>query len=306
MGDITRSSRCRICNHRSFDTIMTDVRTRLGETYGLKQCKNCSFISTDPLPSPEILKKYYAGSYRQGENAIADRYLSLFYKIRMRGLIKEIHKMLPPSARILDWGAGDGALVRLLADEGFESYGIDAYSTDINHDKLFNATIESVPFSHGFFDAITCFHVLEHIDQPVLSLNKAFSLLKPGGIIIIEVPNIDSISFRLFQKRWHPLDLPVHVNHFNPSVLRILLEESTRSRVFKTKYFSPRHAPNSFLVSLLPSLSPPKIRAKHAGKFPASIMATYLVLQIMIYPYIILEAILGRGEIIQMYARKQR
>ena len=108
--------------------------------------------------------------------------MTRFYAIRMRGIIKNIKQQVLPKARILDWGAGQRSFLRLLDEQGYDSYGIDNFSSPTHHKKLIKASIEEVPFANEFFDAITCFHVLEHIGNPVQAVIKALSLLKPNGI----------------------------------------------------------------------------------------------------------------------------
>ena len=295
-----RVDSCRICNGSELAPILSGLQTRLGEVYSLKQCKECAFISTHPLPGPKVLKQYYDQDYWQNPGGLLDT----FYKLRMRGIIKAIKKRVPRNGRVLDWGAGDGSLIRLLEAEGFEGYGIDRYSTQSTNKKLINASIQDAPFQDEFFDAITCFHVLEHIDEPVLSINRAMQLLKPGGILVLEVPNIESVSFKLFKKKWYPLDIPVHINHFSQTVLQRILNKVGGNQILRVDHFSHRHSPSSVLLSFLPAISPPRVRAKHTGKFPAPLMVLYLFLQLISYPFPLIEALVRRGEILRMYVQK--
>jgi len=186
---------CRICNSREFSTILSGIKTRLSETYSLRQCKICSFISVDPLPPSKDLKQYYDQDYWQRDDGKKNRWLTLLYKLRMCCIVRKLKKLVPPNGRILDWGAGDGSLLNLLEKAGFDCWGIDSYSLPLNDSRLISTTIEEAPFATAFFDAITCFHVLEHIDRPVFSLKKALGLLKLGGILVVEVPNMVPLGY---------------------------------------------------------------------------------------------------------------
>ena len=300
----SQTESCRICNSSLLVEILSDLNTRLGEVYSLKKCQTCSFVGTSPLPTADRLAQYYNWDYWQGNKSNATKLLTLFYSLRMSGVILNLKKLVPLKARILDWGAGDGAFQRLLEEKGFESYGIDNYSTDSNHKKIISTSIEEAPFPEGFFDAITCFHVLEHIHDPVTSVKKARSLLKPGGIFIVEVPNIGSLSFKFFRNSWYPLDVPVHLNHFTPEVMQELFEIVGNLRIIKTTQFSNRHAPSSLLLSLVPFISPPRVRERFSGHFPFPLMILYLLLQIICAPVPLIEAAFRHGEIIRMYIRK--
>jgi 2-polyprenyl-3-methyl-5-hydroxy-6-metoxy-1,4-benzoquinol methylase len=284
--------------------ILSGLQTRLGEVYSLMHCKACAFISTHPLPDPNSLKQYYDQDYWQNSVGKTGSLLDRFYKLRMHGIIKTIKKMVPPGSRILDWGAGDGSLLRLLEANGFEGVGIDIYSAESPHRKLINSSIQDAPFQGEFFDAITCFHVLEHIDNPVLSLKTAMQFLKPGGILVFEVPNIESVSFKLFKKKWYPLDIPVHINHFSLSVLKRILDIVGSNQILRVDHFSHRHSPSSVLLSVLPAISPPRVRARYSGSFPAPLMVSYLFLQLISYPFPLIEALVHRGEILRMYVQK--
>jgi SAM-dependent methyltransferase len=305
MSNENPADNCRICNSSLSVTILSDLKTGMGEIYGLKQCKVCSFVSTDPLPSAEELGQYYNQDYWQHGDGRTGRLLNLLFKFRMSGILSDLKKLVPQKGRILDWGAGDGKLVQLLKKEGFVGYGIDIYSAELNQNNLFSATIEDAPFKNEFFDAVTCFHVLEHIDRPIPSIKRAFQLLKPGGILVLEVPNIASIGFQVFKKNWYPLDIPVHLNHFSPLVMQRIFDNIGRSQVVKVDCFSQRHSPGSLVLSLIPAISPPKVRARHGGRFPLSLMILYLLLQLISYPFALIEALIHRGEIFRMYVRKK-
>ena len=305
MSNENPADKCRLCNSSVPATILSDFKTRMGEIYSLKQCSACSFVSTDPLPSAEELKRYYDQDYWQPGKGRTDSLLKLLYKFRMSGIISDLKKLVPQKGRILDWGAGDGRLVRHLEEEGFVGFGIDIYSANLNQNNLFSATIEDAPFKNEFFDAITCFHVLEHIDRPIPSIKRAFQLLRPGGILVLEVPNIASTGFQVFKKDWYPLDIPVHLNHFSPRVMQRIFDHIGCSQIIKIDYFSHRHSPSSLVLSLIPALSPPKVRARNAGRFPLSVMILYLLLQLSAYPLSLIEALVHRGEVFRMYVRKK-
>jgi SAM-dependent methyltransferase len=275
-----------------------------GTGYSLKRCSRCSFISVDPLPTPEILEQYYNRNYWQPRQNKTVDVLDFQYKLQMLGIIRNIKKMVPHKGKILDWGAGDGSLLKLLENAGFKCWGLDTYSTHPTDTSLMNTTIEDIPLPDNFFDAITCFHVLEHILDPVTSLTKALSLLKTDGILVVEVPNVESCGFRIFKKKWRPLDLPIHLNHFNLAMMKRLFSMAGNTRIINIDYFSHRHSPSSIVLSVLPSLSPPKVRRKNSGRYPFLLMFFYLILRLAAYPFALFGSLIKRGEIIRMYVRK--
>ncbi len=293
-----------MCGLNQFEAFLQEQVIVNKEKYSLSQCKKCSFISVDPLPTPEILKRHYNRDYWQRLQNKTTDLLDLRYTLQMLGIIRNIKKLVPHKGKILDWGAGDGSLLKLLKKEGFACWGIDIYSAGPNDTDLINTTIVDIPLPNNFLDAITCIHVLEHIHDPMTSLTKAFSLLKTGGILVVEVPNIASRGFKIFKKKWYPLDLPVHLNHFNPAVMQRLCSMAGKTHTIKIDYFSHRHSPSSIVLSLFPSISPPRVRRKNFGRYPLPLMVLYLILQLAAYPFALLGSLIKRGEIIRMYVRK--
>jgi SAM-dependent methyltransferase len=84
--------------------------------------------------------------------------------------------------------------------------------------------LRSAGFPDGFFDVVTMWHVLEHLPDPAAALAEARRVLQADGLLVIEVPNLGSLTFRLCRERWWPLDVPRHLLHFTPQTLGRLLD----------------------------------------------------------------------------------
>jgi SAM-dependent methyltransferase len=91
--------------------------------------------------------------------------------------------------------------------------------------QVFVGDILDAPFPPGSFDAITCFHVFEHLYRPWDTLARVSEWLKPGGIFYAMMPNIDSAGARIFRSHWYALELPRHLYHFSPVTLRNLAND---------------------------------------------------------------------------------
>jgi SAM-dependent methyltransferase len=132
----------------------------------------------------------------------------------------------PPRGTLLDVGAGRGRFVASARAAGWTASGIEpsargvgaaaaVYGVQLQRASLADAT--------GRFDAVTLWHVLEHLDDPDSAVAHVASLLAPGGDLLIGVPNLASIQARIGGACWFHLDLPRHRTHFTPAGLRALL-----------------------------------------------------------------------------------
>jgi SAM-dependent methyltransferase len=83
-----------------------------------------------------------------------------------------------------------------------------------------------VPWSEGSFEAITLYHVLEHVHQPAAYLARIARFLSPGGVVLIAVPNFQGWERKIFQDQWVWLDLPMHLQQFEPARLLKLVESA--------------------------------------------------------------------------------
>jgi SAM-dependent methyltransferase len=115
---------------------------------------------------------------------------------------------------------------------GWRATGVDISSVAIERvrDRLgLDALVGSLPHPDlpaGGFDVVTMWHSLEHVHDPLAVLRSSHRLLAPGGRLLVAAPNIDSLPFRLFGPAWYGLDLPRHLTHFAPQLLRTMLTNS--------------------------------------------------------------------------------
>jgi SAM-dependent methyltransferase len=295
---------CGICGGRTHQIILDDIITRTNDRFALSQCDNCALVTTSPMPSDKMLQQYYDQDYWQSGQLKSRDSLDTLYRLRMAPIVSTIRKFTTHDGKILDWGCGDGSFIRLLRSFGLHSFGIDAYKKDLNDPQISATTIEKANFQDGYFDIITCFHVLEHLADPLTSVKHALRLIKTGGLIITEVPNLDSIGFQIFKRRWQPLEMPTHLNHFTPATLQKIFETAGGTQIVKTEFFSHRISPSALVLSAFASLSPRRTRKKFNGRYPLRRLGIYLILQLLAYPLAIAGSLIHRGEIVRIYVRK--
>jgi SAM-dependent methyltransferase len=134
-----------------------------------------------------------------------------------------------PGSLLLDAGAGRGRFVAAARAAGYDATGIEpsargvAGARDAYGVELERAGIEDAVVEPGSLDAVSLWHVLEHVDDPGAALERAGTWLRPGGTLLVGVPNLASVQARIGGARWYHLDLPRHRTHFTPDGLRALL-----------------------------------------------------------------------------------
>jgi SAM-dependent methyltransferase len=134
--------------------------------------------------------------------------------------------------RLLDFGCGSGWYAHRMQERGWDVSGMDfsEYAADQTRRRfgipVLVGTLPHPQIGPASFDVITMGQVLEHIHNPRSVIEAAAGALRPGGMLVISVPNLDSWGFRFFGPDWWPLDLPRHLIHFTPATLRRFVEAS--------------------------------------------------------------------------------
>lgn len=137
-----------------------------------------------------------------------------------------------PNGKILDIGCGIGKYLHYLKALGWDVYGVDiseravkkARSSGLRH--IVQGELERAGFQDNFFDVVNMHHVLEHLPDPNKILRETRRVLKPGGEVIITLPNFSSLAFRVFGRYWGGMDVPRHLFHFNRKSLEFVLAKN--------------------------------------------------------------------------------
>ena len=142
--------------------------------------------------------------------------------------------------RLLDVGCGTGKDLLHFQEAGWKVTGVEInpYAASLARARLgcevVQGHFDEAPLEGRHFDVVRLSHVLEHLPSPRKSLGKMHRLLRPGGLLWVEVPNAASLERRLFHRHWCHWDLPRHLYHFTPTTLvRLLRDTGFRPRTVK-------------------------------------------------------------------------
>ncbi|MEJ7825442.1 MAG: class I SAM-dependent methyltransferase [Solirubrobacteraceae bacterium] len=139
-----------------------------------------------------------------------------------------------PPATVLDFGAGEGHLVRALRDAGIDAHGVEpspAARANAAREQGVELVASVGDLATRQFDAVTMLHSLEHVEDPLATLRELRELLRPGASLYIEVPHAGSADMLIGRSRRAILDLPVHLHHFTPRTLTHVVEQARCSIV---------------------------------------------------------------------------
>ena len=235
---------------------VTVTHPAAGGTYRLRRCSDCDLVHLSPRPDDDLLATLYGEEFYFPEaspfSAIAEGVKDLIQDARRRVVEKRARV-----GRLIDVGSGDGAFVHHMASHGWDAVGLD-FSPAAGElaarrglrGRFLMGSLADHDLPSGSFDAVTLWQVLEHIGDPVSMLRRAHALLRPGGLLIASVPNIEGLSAVLTRERWWGLDVPRHLVHYTPSTLRRVVNESGL-RVLDVRHFSLQYDPYALLHSSL-------------------------------------------------------
>ena len=191
-------------------------------SYELRRCAECGTAVTSGRTAEDAASLYVGGAYAVPPR-IVDRLLEPLRHLGDRATLAALGDV-GAGARVLDLGAGDGRLVRLLRRRGCDVLGIEPFAATDPDAPVVRARIEDARVEPGSADVVVLWHVLEHLEDPSRAIGLAASALRPGGRVVVSVPSLDSLQARVGGDRWFHLDVPRHAVHFTRSGLLRLLE----------------------------------------------------------------------------------
>lgn len=192
---------------------MRDYRLRTDDRlWSVVRCVRCGLGFLNPRPSPEEVGRHYPSSYYAKREADVARYHRLAAYVP------------GPPRRLLDVGTADGHFLEVMREKGWRVAGVEPGGSRPERDDR-GLDIRYAPFpsgtadiAAGSFDVITAWAVFEHLHDPAGAFAECARLLAPGGRLVIQVPNLDSVWARL------PIaeDVPRHLYFYDPATLREL------------------------------------------------------------------------------------
>ncbi len=226
---------CPVCKGEDFQNILSAKDyTVSGEEFPVTHCKNCTLRFTQDVPDSMSIGKYYASdSYISHSDTQTGLVNKLYHFIRKKTLQDKKNLISistgKQTGKILDVGCGTGAFLHTMKQGGWQCTGIEPDdAARIKAAELYGvqplAAEELFTLPENTFDAITLWHVLEHVHELEKYAVQLRELLAPGGTLFIAVPNYTSYDAVYYKKYWAAYDVPRHLYHFSPASMKLLAE----------------------------------------------------------------------------------
>lgn len=314
---------CPICGSlKEKDIILNfkeDAATHKAENiFIIAKCQECAISFLQPQPSPNELQNYYPEFYWRFKKSSLAPLENFIVRKLFFSEIKEIKNILQErknidEIKLLDIGCGAGEFLNSLTHLKIKLYGIDNSENAIkialqNNNLIIKKSniIEEPLFEFEYFDIITLFHTLEHLSDPNKAIQNIKNILKRDGFLIIQVPNIECLLFKITKRHWAGLHIPQHLFHFSKKSLQNFLSNNN-FRIVKIKDFSLRSSPAQVVVSFFPFLNPIYLRERILNRHLLLICYLfYFLLLIVLFPLSLIEGLMKRGNTITIIARRSR
>jgi 2-polyprenyl-3-methyl-5-hydroxy-6-metoxy-1,4-benzoquinol methylase len=226
-------SNCPVCNETKFDPfLICKDYTVSKQDFNIVACANCNFKFTNPRPEDEKLGDYYKSEeYISHSNTSKGIVSKMYHLVRNYTLKKKIDLVSKHVSRgtILDYGCGTGMFLNVCKQSGWEAFGMepDNGARKIAAEMSLKTYEDKKALKSGIenkkLDAITLWHVLEHVTDLNETLSFFKENLKPDGVLIIAVPNYTSYDAKYYKEFWAAYDVPRHLYHFEINSITKLL-----------------------------------------------------------------------------------
>jgi SAM-dependent methyltransferase len=267
---------CPLC--RAPDAIVLcaerDLALGVPGRFPLSRCEGCGLLYQNPRVRRDLLDRMYPADYpphardpdlgrvlrdrspavrhvlarRLGYTHLEPERAGAGDRVRTRLRRRRILKHFPPwigAGRLLDVGCATGRFLQQMAAVGWRVSGIELDPEAAAKARTVTADVTlgdpaDLTLPRASFDLVTAFHVVEHLPDPRRAVSNMLEWLAPGGLLVIEVPNVGGWGGALFGRYWSGLDFPRHLTHFTPTTMRALVEQCGGRVVDEWHWSKPR------------------------------------------------------------------
>jgi 2-polyprenyl-3-methyl-5-hydroxy-6-metoxy-1,4-benzoquinol methylase len=229
-------NQCPVCGNAPLSSFLNcKDYTVSAENFAISYCQNCKTGITQAAPDQENIGKYYQSdsyiSHSNTKEGLVNRLYHIARNFMLGSKKNTVTKYAKLSkGKLLDIGSGTGYFLNAMKESAWEVMGIEADENARKFsEKQFALTvflpekINQLPDNQ--FDAITLWHVLEHLHDLGGTWKHLARLLKDTGVLLIAVPNHQSYDAKHYQAFWAAYDVPRHLWHFSPKSIETLAQE---------------------------------------------------------------------------------
>jgi 2-polyprenyl-3-methyl-5-hydroxy-6-metoxy-1,4-benzoquinol methylase len=256
---------CCVCGSSESEVYLKrakELYNGLDAWFDVVRCRGCGHYFTNPRPTAATMGCFYPDSARyyqpkpgRGEGKVEGRsrlrrsLLANYFgydfsslpkpvdflahlRLRRRLLLAHLPRFVP-GGRLLDIGCAWGGYLARMRQLGWSVYGIELNEAAAAHARdtlglteVGTGSFDDCRYPDGFFDVIHLSMVLEHLHDPAAGLARIGRMLRPGGQLILSVPDISGFESRLFRDKVYTLQVPQHLHHFTPASISRLLRQS--------------------------------------------------------------------------------
>ena len=206
------------------------------ETFLLKHDATINAWQTTPEISPEVLEKYYPKeAYLSHTDQAKGLKAKMYLWIKKKNIQTKLHWISKSRSKgkLLDFGAGNGAFAQAAQAKGWDVFAFEFSEKAKSLLMKKNITQVDEFLQKNTYDAITLWHVFEHLPNPMQQMHRFYDALVPGGLLVLAIPNHNSWDAKHYGAYWAAYDIPRHLWHYNKDAISRLARKSGFS-VLKT------------------------------------------------------------------------
>jgi 2-polyprenyl-3-methyl-5-hydroxy-6-metoxy-1,4-benzoquinol methylase len=253
--------------------------------FSVVTCTSCGLTYVTPrLAENALLEHVYDEAYWTSDAAKTRGYTDYrsdapLYLRTYRRRLGVIRRHFSRPGRVLDVGCAAGYFLAVMQEEGWDVTGLEPSApileqaaARIGAENVRTGLLNESGLEPRSFDLVTLWDVLEHMPDPVAALAEARELLAPGGKLLIETQNVDSLAAKVLGRRWQHYKHAEHIYHFNPSTIERVLSEAGLRILENRAALGGKYVSLGFVVEragkvhplLTPLLSPLRLLARKA------------------------------------------